>query len=60
VVEIVHQRTRDGQVADASIRIDVSRGATLNALNYFQTACFANRKRASEQIEFMPGRPASG
>src|SRR5215216_4571147 len=59
VAEGAHQRLRNGEVADASHRIDLSGGATGDAFDDFQSGVFSDRDLPPDQIEFVPGRPAA-
>src|SRR5450759_1119048 len=58
VSEALHQRARNGEVANAGIRINVGGRATLNTLDHFYSRAFTDDEFAPKQIELMPGRPA--
>src|SRR5476649_531922 len=54
MAEIVHERARNGQVADAGVGIDLGGRAALDALDDLQPGG-ADRNFAVEQAELMPG-----
>src|SRR6185369_11356083 len=58
VVEIFEKRARDGQVADAGIRIDIGRGTALDTLDDLEPHILADRQRLTDKIELMPRGPA--
>ena len=53
VVEIFEKRARDGQVADAGIRIDIGRGTALDTLDDLEPRIPADRQRLTDKIELM-------
>ena len=57
VIEGLHQRRGNREIADAGIRIDIDRGAAHDALGHLQPRG-ADRDLLPEQAEFVPGRPA--
>src|SRR5262249_16864382 len=58
VIEILEKRARDGQIAEAVVRIDIGRGTALDALDDLEPRIPADRQHLTEQIELMPRRPA--
>src|SRR5450756_3191365 len=58
MAEIIHERARNGHVANTGVGIDLGGRATLDALDRFEPGA-ADRNFAIEQAELMPGRPAA-
>src|SRR5262249_39800272 len=58
VVEIFQQRTGNGEVANARVRIDIGRRTTLDALDDLQPRSPADRQGLIEKTEFVPCGPA--
>src|SRR6266545_7365057 len=58
VIEILHQRMHDRQVADSGAGLDLGRGATPDALHDLEPRLRTDREGTAEQIEFAPRRPA--
>src|SRR5262245_5265498 len=57
VVEILQKSARDGQVADAGVRIDIGCGTTLDALDDLEPSIFADRQHLADKIELTPRGP---
>ena len=58
MAEIIHERARNGHVANTGVGIDLGGRATLDALDRFEPGA-ADRNFAIEQAELMPGRPVA-
>src|SRR5438105_8254186 len=59
MTEAPHQCLRNGKIADAGGRIDLSGGAADDTLDDFEPCAFPDRHFPPDQIEFVPSRPAA-
>src|SRR5580692_10299384 len=57
MVEILHQRTRDFQVADAGVRVDVGGGTALDPLDHLEPYARPDGDLAADEAKLGPSRP---
>ena len=58
VIEALHERMRDRQVADAGAGLDLGRGAAADALDDLEPRLRSDREGAAHELELVPRRPS--